>query len=336
MTAVPQLLPLAATPLLPGSIEQYVATDVPVCGPDDQAADVRAALVGRRYQSVDDVAVCEDRPDRPHRLSGLVPVETLLAADAGTPVRDLMDADPPVVAPGLDQEMAAWKAVRRGESSLAVVDAEGRFRGLVPPARLLGVLLREHDEDLARLGGYLASTDSARHATDEPLGPRLWHRLPWLLLGLLGSAVAAWVVRGFEEEIAADVRLAFFVPGVVYMADAVGTQTEALVIRGLSVGVSIRRVFRLEVLTGLVVGLLIGGATFPAIWWALGSVELALAVSLALFAACSVATLVAMSLPWLLSRAGKDPAFGSGPLATVLQDLLSLLIYFAIAVPLVS
>jgi len=336
VTAVPQLPPPATTPLLPGSIEEYVATDVPVCGPDDQAADVRAALVGRRYESVDDVAVCEDRPDRPCRLSGLVPVETLLAADAGTPVRDLMDADPPVVAPGLDQEMAAWKAVRRGESSLAVVDAEGRFRGLVPPARLLGVLLREHDEDLARLGGYLASTDSARHATDEPLGPRLWHRLPWLLLGLLGSAVAAWVVRGFEEEIAADVRLAFFVPGVVYMADAVGTQTEALVIRGLSVGVSIRRVFRLEVLTGFVVGLLIGGATFPAIWWLLGSVELALAVSLALFAACSVATLVAMSLPWLLSRAGKDPAFGSGPLATVLQDLLSLLIYFAIAVPLVS
>ena len=336
MTAVPQLPPPAATPLLPGSIEEYLTTDVPVCRPDDRAADVRAALVGRRYESVGDVAVCEDGPDRPYRLSGLVPVEALLAADGGTPVREIMDADPPVVAPGLDQEMAAWKAVRRGESSLAVVDAEGRFRGLVPPARLLGVLLREHDEDLARLGGYLSSTDSARHATEEPLGPRLWHRLPWLLLGLLGSAVAAWVVGGFEEEISADVRLAFFVPGVVYMADAVGTQTEALVIRGLSVGVSIRRVFRLEVLTGFVVGLLIGGASFPAIWWALGSVDLALAVSLALFAACSVATLVAMSLPWFLSRAGKDPAFGSGPLATVVQDLLSLVIYFAIAVTLVG
>jgi magnesium transporter len=28
---------------------------------------------------------------------------------------------------------------------------------------------------------------------------------------------------------------------------------------------------------------------------------------------------------------GRDPAFGSGPLATVIQDLLSILIYFAIA-----
>jgi magnesium transporter len=119
------------------------------------------------------------------------------------------------------------------------------------------------------------------------------------------------------------------------MADAVGTQTEALVIRGLSVGVSIRRVFRLEILTGLVVGLVIGGVGFPAVWLAFGSVELAAAVALALLAACAMATFVAMSLPWLMTRAGHDPAFGSGPLATVVQDLLSLVIYFAVAIVLV-
>jgi magnesium transporter len=45
--------------------------------------------------------------------------------------------------------------------------------------------------------------------------------------------------------------------------------------------------------------------------------------------ACSIATVVAMILPWLIHRLGGDPAFGSGPLATVLQDLGSVLIYFA-------
>jgi magnesium transporter len=48
-------------------------------------------------------------------------------------------------------------------------------------------------------------------------------------------------------------------------------------------------------------------------------------------AVCTVATVVAMSLPWLMAKLGRDPAFGSGPLATVVQDLLSLVIYFAIA-----
>ena len=38
-----------------------------------------------------------------------------------------------------------------------------------------------------------------------------------------------------------------------------------------------------------------------------------------------------MTLPWLFQRFGYDPAFGSGPLATVIQDLLSIVVYFAIA-----
>jgi magnesium transporter len=33
----------------------------------------------------------------------------------------------------------------------------------------------------------------------------------------------------------------------------------------------------------------------------------------------------------ILDRLGKDPAFGSGPLPTVIQDLLSIAIYFQIA-----
>jgi magnesium transporter len=61
----------------------------------------------------------------------------------------------------------------------------------------------------------------------------------------------------------------------------------------------------------------------------------AVAVARALFAACGVATVVAMSLPWALARMGHDPAFGSGPLATVVQDLLSLVIYFLVAMALV-
>lgn len=311
--------------LLPGAIEAYLERDVPRCAPADAASRLRDLLTSRSWPSVADVAVCDGT-----RLVGLVPVERALAAPAGATAADLMDDDPPVVAVHVAQERAAWKAVRHGESSLAVCDDDGRFLGLVPPVRLLGVLLREHDEDLARLGGYLASTSGARHATEEPLRDRLWHRLPWLLLGLLGSAAAAWLVGGFEAELARDVRLMFFIPGIVYMADAVGTQTEALVVRGMSVGMPVRRVYRLEAVTGLLVGLLLAAVALPAVWWALGSARLAVAVALSLVAACAIATLVAMVLPWLLHRRGLDPAFGSGPLATVVQDLLSLLVYFAV------
>ena len=64
--------------------------------------------------------------------------------------------------------------------------------------------------------------------------------------------------------------------------------------------------------------------------------DVAVAVGLSLFAACSIATLVAVLLPWLFDTLGQDPAFGSGPLATVIQDLLTIVIYFAIAVSVVG
>ena len=99
----------------------------------------------------------------------------------------------------------------------------------------------------------------------------------------------------------------------------------------MSVGVAIRRVFRIETFTGLLVGLILAAITLPTVWLVLSSFDLALTLSLSLVAACGVATVVAMSLPWLMSRGGRDPAYGSGPLATVAQDLLSLVIYFAIA-----
>lgn len=324
-------LPDPVVPDPPGlrtAVEQFVTSRVPVCGPDDTAGTVRDALVGARHDVVDDIAVCDPEDGR---LLGVIPGVRLSAAESSTPVRELMDPDPPVVTPGLDGEPAAWKAVEHGEVSLAVVDDDGSFRGFVPPTRLLAALLRTHDEDFARLGGYLSSTSSARVTFQEPLRRRLWHRVPWLMLGLAGAAASAWVVGGFDDRLDADVRLAFFIPGVVYMADAVGAQTDALIIRGLSVGASMRRGLWREAVTGALMGLIFFAVSFPAVLLVLGSADLALTVAITLFAASTVATLVAVVLPLALHRSGRDPAFGSGPLGTVVRDLLSLLIYFAVA-----
>ena len=319
---------------MPGEQQQaaaHAATEVPRATAGERVGDLRARIVGERFECADDVAVLEGE-----RLVGLLPMESLLAAAPDTPVGEAMDADPPVVAPGSDQEDVAWKMVRRGESSVAVVDADGRFVGLIPPHRMIAVLLAEHDEDIARMGGYLSRAHDARQAAEEPLAPRLWHRLPWLVLGLVGAMASAVFVGAFEEDLEANVLLAIFVPAVVYMADAVGTQTEAVLIRGLSAGIDLRVVVRREAGTGALLGLLLSAVFLPFVWLAWGEGDVALAVAIALLAACAIATLVAMLLPWLLYRSGRDPAFGSGPLATVIQDLLSILTYFAVASLLVT
>jgi magnesium transporter len=314
-------------PALGGNAAALASDLVPALRPEEHAGEVLLRLNGHRFDSVRDLPVC----DKDRRVVGVVRIESLIAADDQVAIAELMDPDPPALTASADEEVAVWHAVMQGESSLMLVDDDGRLAGVVPPDRLLGVLLREHDEDVARLGGYLASASSAEHASRESVGRRLVHRLPWLLVGLVGALAAAGLMGGFEERLRSNLTLALFVPGVVYLADAVGTQTEALVIRGLSIGVGIREVAIRELVTGIIAGVILGGMFFPIgllIW---GDATVMAAVAIALAAACATANAVAMVLPGVFDRLSIDPAFGSGPLATVVQDLLSILIYLGVA-----
>ena len=310
---------------------RHASDQVPVLAPERTAGEARRQLVGRRYESASHIVVCELG-----RFLGVVRLEDLLAAPDDATLGGLMDADAAVVAPGVDQEIAAWHAVRHREAALAVVDGEGRFVGVIPPHRLLAVLLSEHEEDLSRLGGFTRGTANARATSEEPVERRLRHRLPWLLVGLAGALLGANLVGWFEVELRETVMLAFFLPGIVYLADAVGTQTETVVVRGLSVGVAMRRMLGRELLAGLAIGLALAAVSGPLVWWGWGEGDVALCVAMSVLAACSTAAVVALALPWLLDAVGLDPAFGSGPLATVIQDLLSILIYFVIAAAVVG
>jgi magnesium transporter len=174
----------------------------------------------------------------------------------------------------------------------------------------------------------------ARDAATATVRSRLAHRLPWLVVGLVGAMLVAGLVSAFEETLRENVLLAFFVPAVVYLADAIGTQTETVVIRGIALGVPLRSLARRELLSGAAVGVLLATAFFLFVLAFWGDGRVALVVAVSLLVSATVATAIAMTLPYLFDRRGLDPAFGSGPIATVIQDLLSIAVYFAAAVAL--
>jgi magnesium transporter len=62
-----------------------------------------------------------------------------------------------------------------------------------------------------------------------------------------------------------------------------------------------------------------------------GRPAVALVVALTLAVTALAATVVASLLPLGLDRLGVDPALASGPVATVIQDMLSVAIYLGIA-----
>ena len=309
-----------------GVAAEHATKRVPTATARDEVGAVRDNLLEARYDAVEDVVVLDGE-----MVAGLVPIETLLASPSDSLIASVMDPAPPVVGPRTDQSRVAHQMVERAECSVAVVDAAGRFVGLIPPYRMLAVLLADYDRSLARLGGYAARGRAVRLAAEEPVRRRIWHRLPWLLVGLIGAMLSAVAVGSFEGQLEQNVLIAVFLPAVVYMADAVGTQTETVLIRAMAEGVTARSIARREITSGVAIGLLVAGAFFLFAVAAWGDASVAAAVALALVASCSIATLVALALPAAISRFGKDPAFGAGPLATVIQDLLSVVVYLAIA-----
>ena len=303
----------------------HLARAVPTFAPDATAGEVRATLAGRRYDCVDVVLVT----DAERRLLGVLPIGELLALEPGAKLGEAMLREFPVAASDADQERVASLALHHGLTAIPVVDATRRPVGVVPAESLLAILRREHVEDLHRLAGIARETEVAREAMEAPPARRMRHRLPWLLVGLAGSVVATAVMAYFEELLAKHLAVAFFIPGIVYLADAIGTQTEAITVRGLSLShARIGHLLAGEVRTGLFLGAVLGAVTFAGVWLVMGDARLAAAVGLALVVAGALATGIGLVLPWLLAQLGRDPAYGSGPLATIIQDVLSLAVYF--------
>lgn len=166
----------------------------------------------------------------------------------------------------------------------------------------------------------------------EPVEHLIEHRLPWLGLGLVGGVIATFIISKYETLLNADIRLAFFIPVIVYLSDAVGTQAETIYIRAFTtkrvnfinylvketwVGLSLGIIF------GLAIGILSGyWFDSPVLGWTLG---------LTILINQTLAPGLAVTIPSLIKRSHTDPALGAGPVATIIQDLISVLVYFLIA-----
>lgn len=306
-------------------IARHHAVDtVPVVDIDATVGDLVAMLRANAYDYAGEVAITDDG-----KFVGVVAIEDALPKPDDHPLGDLVQADHAVVHTRASQEHAAMEALAVGQRSVAVARRDKTFVGFISPARIEEILFHEHQEDLARHGGYLTGAGEARLASEEPIGRRLWHRLPWLLLGLVGAIGMAELVAAFETQLSKEVVFAYFVPAIVYLAGAVGIQTETLVVRGMAVGANLRLMTARELVTGLLVGLILSGALMLAIALRWNNADAAVAVGVAVLAASFGASAVALALPVILRAMKTDPAFGTGPIATVLEDGITIAIYFA-------
>jgi magnesium transporter len=239
-----------------------------------------------------------------------------------------------------DQEAAASVFRQYDRTALPVTDTAGVLIGIVTIDDVLDVVEEKATREIQRIGGS--------EALDEPymrisFGRMIQKRAGWLMALFLGEMLTATAMGAFEDEISKAVVLALFVPLIISSGGNSGSQAATLVIRALALGeVGIAdwwRVMRRELMSGLVLGVILGSIGFLriSVWSAFSDVYgphwllVAVTVSVALVGVVLWGTLSGSLLPFVLKRLGFDPAASSAPFVATLVDVTGLVIYFSVA-----
>lgn len=274
-------------------------------------------------------------------LIGSIDLRKLIISEPDVRVEEIMDEDLPCIQADQEREAAVRIVGHYGLRVLPVTSSEGILLGIVTVDDVLDVAEQEATEDIQKMGGM--------EVLDAPylnvgLAEMARKRGGWLSALFLGEMLTATAMSHFESEIATAVVLALFVPLIISSGGNSGSQAASLIIRSLALEeVRLRdwwRVFRREVLLGVVLGAALGSIGFFRVlaWQKMGITDygphyllVGLTIWASLIGVVSFGTIAGSMLPFLMRRIGFDPAASSAPFVATLVDVTGLVIYFSIA-----
>lgn len=268
--------------------------------------------------------------DRSDRLQGVLPVARLLCRDPAERVAEVMIRDAPRFAPE-DRAGAAATAFERYDLVMSpVVDQGGRLLGRVTVDAVIDHIREESGQAALNRAGLRA---------EEDLFSSIWkatqNRWPWLAVNLVTAVLASRIIGLFEGTIEQLVALAALMPIIAGIGGNTGNQTNAIIIRGLALGLISparhRRLIGKELGISLLNGLMWGAVVGLVAYGLYGSPSLGLIMFSAMVLQLLLAAAAGLAIPLLMNRFGHDPAIGSSVLLTATTDCGGFFIFLGLA-----
>lgn len=265
------------------------------------------------------------------QLIGTMSLRQLMVARPGAMVDDIMIKD--VISTSVDeeQEEVARIVARYDLLALPVIDADNRMVGIVTHDDAMDVAESEATEDFHKGMSIGALEDGVSRV---PLWSLYRKRVFWLVLLVFANLFSGAGIAYFEDIIAAQVALVFFLPLLIGSGGNAGAQAATLMVRGMATGdVGVKdwgKMLGRELLVAGSLGLTMAIAVAP-IGVLRGGETVAIVVALSMVVIVLFGSLMGMCLPFVLERFKVDPATASAPLVTTLIDASGVLIYFSIA-----
>lgn len=305
-------------------------SNIPVCLTSDSISNVKKKILSNltNFGNMNYVYVVNQR----RVLKGVFSIKEIFAKDGGRLAEKIMKTDIITVTSSSRQQRVAALAIKHNIKSVPVVDDNMQFLGIVSSDSIMDILHQGHTEEMLLSVGIYEKDKFSDIITKSSSVVLAKLRLPWLIVGLFGGVLAAKIIIMFEGTLGSHFVLAAFIPLIIYMSNAISSQTQTLYIRNLAIDDPSQKnyLFR-EVVTGGIIGLILSSILFSISFVFLsGNVLISSILSISLFLTIITAMLIAMLITWSLFKLGRDPAIGSGPFSTMIADILSIIFYFII------
>lgn len=283
---------------------------------------------GSRFDALDYIYAVNTH----QKLTGVISIRDIFRHTPNTALKSIMKRDMVSITPDTHREKIARLALQHNLRAIPIVE-NGKLEGVILTSKILHIINRTLREHILSFSGVHHGHLDYEDTMHVPLMESIIHRVPWLIIGLIGVIVAAGIIDQYQFLLEKHLILAFFIPAILYMSNALGTQNQTLFIRDISLmGSELRAApyFLKTTVISFVISLIIGGLVYGATTFIWHDANTAFVIALAIFSTLMISSITSFATTMVFKRLGKDPALGSGPLATIVSDVTSIVVYFII------
>jgi magnesium transporter len=262
-------------------------------------------------------------------LLGRVSLKKIILAKRGSKIADIFSDEIISVKTSDTGEEVAEIMQKYDLEAVPVVNIQNRLLGRITIDDVVDFITEQAQEDISAMAGITEVVEE-----DDSVWMLVRSRLPWLLVGMAGSFLAAKIIGLFENQVSLIPALAAFIPLIGSTGGNVGIQSSALIVQSLAdksgidtaLGERLKKVVIVALLNGII------AAAFAFLGTLLLEHEgnISLVMSLSIFSIVMLASLMGTITPLVLNRLKINPAIASGPFITTTNDLLGYGVYFMI------
>ncbi len=265
-------------------------------------------------------------------LLGVLSLKRLLFAKPNTLIRDLYRSENIQYVKTYDDKETVAEIMQKYDLvSIPVVDRQKKLVGRITIDDIVDVIQEEAEKDYQLASGITENVEATTSILKNAKS-----RLPWILIGIFGGILSSLILTNYEDQIAINPVLAFFIPLITATGGNVGVQSSAIVVQSLASndfnpsGI-FKRILK-ELTVGIIIGITCGALVFGYNYLLNdGDMLMGIIIGLAIFVVVIIAAIFGTLVPLILDKMKIDPALATGPFVTTSNDILGLTIYFFIA-----